>query len=319
MIIFLYGPDTFRSRQKLAELKDKFLREVDPSGINIHVLDGSSAPIEEIEKNLLSPSFLARKRMVVIEKFLSKNQPEVNTERIISILQKKTIKDTIVIIWEEELDEKKLKNNLLCQFLLKQTYKYLFDLLGPAQAQKWIKQEIKKGGGEIHPTAAIYLSDIVGSDLWLANTEISKLLSYSNGKEITLQDIKTLCHSKTEENIFLLTDALGHKNTALATKLIHDQLQAETTFAELLHRCLWQFKNLLMIKDFIDTEKDTNYYSIAKKINLHPFIVKKSVQQTKNFTTDELKGVYKKLTDIDYKIKTNQINAEVLFDLLVMK
>ena len=54
MIIFLFGADTFRSRQKLKEIKDKFLREVDSSGMNMQTLDGKTADFfsEQIKERL---------------------------------------------------------------------------------------------------------------------------------------------------------------------------------------------------------------------------------------------------------------------------
>ena len=50
MIIFLYGADTFRSREKLKSLKDRFIREVDRSGLNLIELDGEKAGINDINK-----------------------------------------------------------------------------------------------------------------------------------------------------------------------------------------------------------------------------------------------------------------------------
>jgi len=58
MIIFLYGEDTFLSRRKLNELKEKFLREVDPSGNGLVVLDGEKAAMEEINESISASSLL---------------------------------------------------------------------------------------------------------------------------------------------------------------------------------------------------------------------------------------------------------------------
>lgn len=58
MIIFLYGEDTFRSRQKLKELKDKFIREVDPTGNGIVSLAGESLMIEGLSEAIGARSLL---------------------------------------------------------------------------------------------------------------------------------------------------------------------------------------------------------------------------------------------------------------------
>ena len=48
MFFFLYGPDTFRAKQKIKQLKDKFIAEVDPEGTSIVELDGAKLKLEEL-------------------------------------------------------------------------------------------------------------------------------------------------------------------------------------------------------------------------------------------------------------------------------
>ena len=74
MIIFLYGEDTYSSRQKLNEIKDKFLREVDPSGHSLATIEGENASVEKINEMVSASSLFARKRMVVIERLLSRQK-----------------------------------------------------------------------------------------------------------------------------------------------------------------------------------------------------------------------------------------------------
>ncbi len=62
MIIFLYGEDTFRSRRKLNELKEKFLREVDPSGNSLTILDGEKTELEKINEAISPSSLLSKKK-----------------------------------------------------------------------------------------------------------------------------------------------------------------------------------------------------------------------------------------------------------------
>ena len=62
MIIFLYGPDTFRSKEKLKMFKEKFIREVDKSGLNLIDLDAEKMTITDLNKAVATQSFLAKKR-----------------------------------------------------------------------------------------------------------------------------------------------------------------------------------------------------------------------------------------------------------------
>ena len=66
MIIFLYGEDTFRSRKKLKELKNRFLKEIDSSGYSLAVIDGEKTCLEEINSAVSALSLFTKKRMIVI-------------------------------------------------------------------------------------------------------------------------------------------------------------------------------------------------------------------------------------------------------------
>src|SRR3989338_1284533 len=331
MIIFLYGPDTFRSRQKLKELKEKFIAEVDKAGLNITTLAGENLEINELEKDIASAPFLAKKRLVIIEELIAKNKGQKIQKEILEILAKDNLQDTILIFWEGDLkkDEKKKvsrsktttrRSQLLFDRLQKEKYSQYFPLLDELGVKKWLAAEVKNRGGKIEAGALSLLADFVGNDLWQLNSELEKLLAYSQTGQIKTEAVQQLVKTKLDDDIFRLTDALGQKNKALAVKLISDQLSSGISPTELLAKIIWQFKNLLMVKSFIDQNGD-GYPSqrLNYQLGLHPFVVKKTLEQTRYHSQENLKLIYQQLLKIDYQIKTSQINPEVLFDLLVVK
>ncbi|MFA6410303.1 MAG: DNA polymerase III subunit delta [Candidatus Buchananbacteria bacterium] len=330
MIIFLYGPDAFRSRQKLKDLKDKFIREIDKSALNIQTLDGSKLDVADFENAVNTSPFLAKKRMVIIEDLLSKNKGQKVQKEILETLDQKKLDDTILIFWESGLDGNKAKksksklsakrgDNLFSR-LQKEKYAQEFTLLNQADVYNWTAGEIKKRTGQIQPAALRLLTDLVGNDLWQMNSEIDKLLAFAENKNITLNNVETLVKTKLDEDIFKLTDALSQKNKRLALKLISDQLKSGTLPTELLAKITWQFKNLLLLKSFVE-QNGAGYPSerLGYQLGLHPFVVKKTMAQIQNFDLDKLKKTYQNLLAIDYKIKTSQTDPEVMFDLLVIK
>lgn len=330
MIFFLYGPDTFRSRLKLKQIKDKFIAEVDKSALNIEALDGTKLETPQFEKAINTMPFLAKKRLVIIEDLISKNKGQKIQKEILETLGKKELTDTVVVFWESGLGDDKAKksrskvttkrSNLLFGRLKKEKYAQEFNLLNEAETVRWTASEIKNRNGKIQPAALNLLAELVGNDLWQMNSEIDKLLAFAKNQEITVADVSGLVKTKLDENIFKLTDALGQKNKTLALKLISDQLKSGTLPTELLTKITWQFKNLLLVKDFMEQNGDA-YPSdrLTYQLGLHPFVVKKTLAQARFHQLASLKKTYKNLLGIDYKIKTSQISPEVLFDLLVIK
>lgn len=316
MIIFLHGADTFRSRHKLKELKNKFLKEVDASGLNIEKIDAVATEWENIEKAIRTSAFLAKKRMVILEHMLKAKAQERHHKHLADILEK-TLSDVIVVFWEEEIDEKRFKKNALFQFLQKQPYAYGFKLLSPLQLLSWISQHTQTLGGNISKEATALLSDKIGNDLWRINSEIEKLVSFSRGVSITASDVQTLVSGIEDENIFLLTNALLEKNKKRAMEVSRGFISAGMSETEILSGCLWQIKKMLLLKS-AGSRLPSNPYILSQKLFLHPFVVKKILPELHNFHTDELKNMYQRLLSIDYQIKTGKKNFGALFDLFVL-
>lgn len=315
MTIFLYGPDTFRSREKLAALKEKFVREVDKSGLNLVTLDGK-LEFQEIRKHVTALPFLAKKRLVVIENLMTSKPSKQLQKAVAELMEDKAAEQTIIIFWEGEISA---RADLLFRKLSLEKYAYQFALLNGWQLKEWYQARSQQLKANFQPRALNMLLDLVGNDLWQADSEIRKLAAYGKNKIITPDMIKLLVKDKLEENIFMLTDALGLKNKKTALKLISDQLKSGTAPTELLSKMIWQFRNLLQVKGLLGETPQMSSYQLASQLKLHPFVAKKTLGQIGNFQLGELKDIYSQLLEIDYKIKTSQGEPEMLFNLLVVR
>lgn len=328
MIIFLYGQDTFRSRQKLKELKEKFTREIDKSNLNLEILDGAKLELSDFERAIKTMPFLAKKRMVVVEDFMTKNRSPKAAKEIVEIIETKTPSDLILIFWEsQDFGDKKFSKGKapktggpLFAKLSAEQYAYQFELLDQPGVLSWAAKQFKERQAKISNSALRLLAEMIGNDLWRFNSEIEKLINYKKDQEINDKDVLELVQSKLEEDIFKLTDALGQKQKALALKLIGDQLKSGTSPVELLSKIAWQFKNLLLVKDFMENNgAGYDPTRLGYQLGLHPFVVKKTAVQVRNYSLEDLKKIYAQLAQIDYRLKSSSLSPEVMFDLLVAK
>lgn len=347
MIIFLYGQDTFRSRQKLNELKDKFIKEVDPGGSSLEVLVGAEIDIGEINSKITPASLLAKKRLIVIEDIFS-NKTKTIFEDVLSLLGKQKASENIIIFWDSivktklvggkksilKIDstgrEKALlqKEKKLFDFLAEQKYAQEFKPLSNLETANWIKREIKKRGGEIAHQASGTIVSLLGNDLWQIDNEINKLISYKLGPEpkmvkggkpaeIEVQDVEKLIRGQLDENIFALTDAISNKNKGLALKLLEEQYGAGLADTYLMTMIIRQFRILLQTRQALDSGLTSR--QIISSLKLHPFVAQKSISQVRNFNLQTLKDILGKLTQIDYKVKTGQADTRTMLDLLFVK
>ena len=319
MVIFLYGPDTYRSRQKLAALKNGFHQKKDSTGLGLINLDGANLTVDQFRAGVLSLALFSQKRMIIIENLLAKNRNRELIQEIKNFLGRSNQdQDNVVVFWEETFETNEINRDLVSQLKMGK-YSQEFPLLKEAEIIDWLKKEVAKRNGKIDLTAIQTLINYVGADLWQLNNELNKLLAYTQTGRgiITRREVEMLVKPKIDENIFNLTEAIGVKNKKLALKLFNDQIEKGVPFEYLLTMIAWQYRNLLLIKDFLGDKKRLSPKILAQKLKLHPFVCQKALNQINKYTITELKKIYKQLLAVDLKIKTTRINPEVLFDLLI--
>lgn len=314
MYFLLYGPDTYRSRRKLNEIKEKFGQK-NMAEINLNIIDGTKTNLEEIDKTCQPLPFLAEKRMVIIENLLSGHKSKDLKDKVANYLKK--IPDyTIVVFYESEEIDEKLE---LFKKLIKEKNSQKFNLLSGIQLERWIKNETEKWGGKIEPAAIKWLTLAIGNNLWRMENEIKKLVLYKNKNVITVGDAKKLITPEIEINIFNLIDALGQKNLQKALTETKNMRKKGENEIYIFSMIVYQIRNLILIKNLLTKKPNLSPLVISKKTSLHPFVIKKTILQAKNFTLEKLKNIYQKLADFDIAIKTGKMEPETALNLLIIE
>jgi len=308
MIILLYGSDTYRSRRKLNEIVDHY-RKIHKSGLNFKHLNLKEKSFEDFRDEFRSVSMFDEKKLIILEgAFLSQDFKE----KFLKNSKKLLVSEDIILFYERgEIP----KGHSLFKFLKKHAKSQEFKLLGGQRLKNWAKKELESYGLKIEPEALTKLTDYVGNDLWRMTNEIRKLVNYKKNERIEAKDVELLIGPRIETDIFKTIDALALKDKKQALRLIHKHLEKGDSPLYLLSMIHFQFRNLLIIRELIESHYP--YYAILKTSKLHPFVVKKSYQQATKFTLQELKKIYQKFLQIDLNIKTGKIESETALDLII--
>lgn len=319
MIFFLHGPDSFRRRQKLNELKDKFMTALDPLGQSLLHLDGAKSSIKELSDHLSSGSLFTKKRMLIIENIFQNKQDDI-FPALLKICQKNNNADDNALIFiEEEIKKSSLKTEAkkFATWLLKQPYVQEFKTLNNLQLSNFAKEKIKAKNSQISPSALSLLISKTGNDLWRLNNEIEKLSAASKNQIIDNSLVESLIHGEMEENIFALIDALVAKNNNLALRLLEEQILAGLSQDYILAMLQRQIKILLIIKT-LQTKDKLSEKELVTNLKLHPFVIKKSLEQSKKFSLPELHDYWQELLRIDLGNKRGKIDVKSeLYALLI--
>lgn len=313
MVIFLYGQDSYRSKQKLDEIVAHY-KELRKSGLNLMYVDASQADFSDFYQHIKVSSMFAETKLIIVKKVFSNKKFQEDFFEELKILQ--GLKD-VVVLYEEDAPDQRLK---LYKALIKDCKCQEFAPLESKNLKNWAQKEFSTKGGEkneqrINNDALDLLVNYVGNNLWQLSGEINKLANFKQGGVIQKADVELLVKPNIQSDIFKTIDALAEKNKKQALVFLHKHLDGGDNALYLLSMIGYQFRNLLVIKEL--QEKGLMYASMVKKSGLHPFVVKKTYFQCRQFSFEELKSIYQKIFNIDSDIKMGNIEAETALDVLI--
>ena len=304
MIIFLYGEDTYRSRQKLKEIIAHY-KETHKSGLNLKYFDGKNLSFQDFKDELqVIPMFKEKKLFVLTDVFSNQEFKDSFVKEA-----KKFVNSDNIILFNEERG--KLPSGSFLNLLKKQAKSQKFESLTPQKLKNWLNKEFAAAGAETALGVIEEMINSVGNDLWQLSNEVKKLATFKSGGRVEIKDVKLLVRPKIETDIFKTIDAIALKNKKQALGLLHKHLEKGDSPVYLLSMINFQFRNIIGIKDLTERGKPLTHSG------LHPFVVRKSYQQAQKFSFEELKKIYRKIFQVDYNIKTGKADPQTALDLLV--
>lgn len=309
MIIFLYGRDSYRLKQNLDKIIEEY-KSKHTSGMSFSVLDASeglpSDTLEKLEDLVKTTSFFNEKRLVIVK------NPFLINESLSALIKKWDLaedKDRIIVCVEYQSEgELNKKDKSFCALLAAKTNVVKnFELLVGKQLENWVAKETAGHDKKIDVAAVQQLISRTGGNPWLLSQEINKLVNYKDavgGDIVAVADVDLLVVPKEDLNIFSIVDAVANRNRLRAAKLIYDRLESDADSYYIFSMIIYQFRNLLRIKDLANNA--VPYSNIIKKTGLNPFVVRKTYEQCKKYDLEELKSLFTKLAGLDLAAKNGE-------------
>jgi DNA polymerase III delta subunit len=294
MIYIIFGEDRFRAHEKVRELR----------GDDSKVLEAPPASFDDILRSIGTGSLFGGQRAVVVRNFFVNSEKNL-VERLTKVLQD-IPKEVTLIFWEDgpwELSERETRPlRTAAQFLG-------FSLLRGEAVRAWIKERVKRGGGEIKDDAVFLLSNLVGSDLSRAASEIDKLIAASGGSSIDANLVDSMVEGDIPIEVFALTDAIAAKDPS-ALSVLSSLLDQGFEPLRLLALLATVVRNILLVHNVGEDASATG-------LGMHPFVFQKTKAAAKEFQYLELSDFHKKILATDVAIKTGRMDPEEAISVLV--
>ena len=316
MINILYGDDDLTLREALAEMKGRIAPD-ELRDVNISTLDGARVSYDELISTCSTVPFLSEKRMVIVEGLLSRFESRTSTKdekskqwdglaEFLAVMPEST--DLVLV------DGRVNGANPLLKKLRPISKVSTFQMPGVRDLPQWIKARSEKLGVRIEPRAIQTLADTIGRDTRVIDQELQKLALYRAGEEVRRVDVESLVSHAREFSIFQGVDAVIEGRPGLAIQSFHKLLDDGRPATYVISMIARQIRLLLIAKDLRGEGVPDS--EMGARLSLSGYPLQKTLEQERNFTTQQLTAIHHKLLMADVAIKTGELDEQLALDIL---
>lgn len=320
----MLGEDDFSIRQALEEIK-KGLGDPALLTANTVTLDGEGLTLEQLQGVCETTPFLCERRLVIVSGLLSRFEPKARSGRRkkaatgqpqddyrpLAEYFGRMLGSTVLVFVDGGISA----SNPLLRGLSPSATVRAFPLLKEARLRQWIGQRVKEEGGSISPEAVGLLAKLVGGDLWAMANEINKLALFASGRRIEEEDVSQVVSHSQEVNVFAMVDAIIESRGRAAGQLLHQLLQKGANPGYLMSMLARQLQMIIRAKELAGQRKSEA--EIQKRLGLHDFAVRRTLEQGAKCSQQRLVEMYRKLLETDVAIKTGRSSDELALTMLV--
>jgi DNA polymerase-3 subunit delta len=310
-IYLLHGDEYFYTRAIVAALRAQVLKENDPA-MCLSEYDGAEAAAAQVLDDLRTMTFFGGTRLVVVEnadRFLRDNKD------LLARYAKSPSKTGCLVLLCESKPDGRLafvravsKKGAIVQCSAPKGGKLAY----------WVKDRARTLGKAIGEGAASLLIDIVGADLAQLDSHLRMLVTYVGGRNsITEQDVATTVEEARATEIWDLMDGVAGKDGKMALEALDRLLPKagmEAARLSLIGGTLLRLRNVKKVMEHTGSEA-----SVATTLKMHPYFARKSVEQAKKFTSEELAVGVRRAFEADILIKSNRMKPRLAVEKLIVE
>ncbi len=308
MLYLIGGENQYLSLKRLEELKDEFVKkhQGEVHTYEADEIDNAQKILSEAE----SLSLFNKPQLTIIKRLFSatKDIRDKVTEYI------KGGKNLNVILWEDKPLDKRLglykevkKNGLVEEF----------KPLRHGQLKGWITKQLN-GNIKFDPECIDALILKVGEDQSQLASILDNLITLkkaSRDKRLRVEDIDNFVAKTAEESIWDFVDAISENDKKTALEIVEELIRDKSDFVKIIGMIARQLRILSLVLTL--SQRGARAPQIARDLNLHPFVVRKAIGHSQNFSIEQLKKLYQKLVKTDLVVKQGKFEEKLALDLFI--
>lgn len=318
MIIFIYGDDALRVKERALEMRQKFVEKFDPAGMNVDefvVRDGLDAERGVVIGAAQASPFLAEKRMVIIRGLVSSLKKADAKAWLTGFSH---VPSSTILIFADAVAPATLEKSEIFKTLqsVPDVHAYPLPQLEGSELTTWAQGRAQAHGASITPATLFVLLARTGNDSWKIDAELQKLAAYANGQPIDQKMIVELVRVESQEDIFAFMDALSSGSSSRALGKLAEEREAGADEFQLFGMLLRQIRLLLQARDVIANNPRAQKQELADALSVHPFVAQKLLNEARGWSVDKLQSLHALAFKLDKSMKTG-LAPDISVDRLV--
>ena len=292
--------------------------------INIVNFSGPEVSFDELSATCNTVPFLAERRLVVIKGLLGMFEPRPGQrpagrgarqglgewEALAEYLPR--VPESTELVFA---DGRLGRSNPLMRVIGPLAQVRTFPLPTGAGLVQWTQARAATRGAEIDPRAARALAENIGPNPRAIDSELEKLSLYRYGSVIREEDVQEMVADVSEANIFAAVDAVIEGRPGEAIGMVRRLMDAGRTLPNLLAMLARQVRLLLLAKDL--RAQGVNEPQLGSRLSLSGYPLRKTLEQEKRFTHQQLAEIHGKLVELDLSVKTQPVDERVALETLI--
>ena len=312
-LYLIYGLENYLIDEKIKEILDKSKVETD----NIISFDLDEDSIMSVLIEASTVGMFSDKKVLIVNNanFLCANKSlsETELDELNKYIENPFDDITIIfVVRDEKLDSRKKITKSLTK-ICKVTECNKIDSYN---MNNYLSNYIRDKGYSISSDSVDLIISKVGYELSNIINELDKLFIYKDkDKKITREDIENVITKNIEKNIFELTNAIVNRNKDKIMEIYNDLVLAKEDPIKLLVTLSNQFRLILQVK--LMRKSGYSEKEIVTTLKEHPYRINLAMKSA--FEIEDLKDKLLKLSELDYKIVTGEVDKFFGFEMFLLE
>jgi DNA polymerase III subunit delta len=310
-----YGSESLLIRYRI----ERLVKETRADEYNITTYDAEETDVSQAIQDAMTPPFMSQTKVVIIRRpyFLSTEKSQIQHRLGILLDYLKSPMDTTCLIfhaWDLKFDEK----NPIVQELRKVAEFVESKKLSDVEFAGWMKRQLAQEDITIDEEAVRTFYQMVGKDMNNAQNEVDKLMNYVGANaHISTKIVKAVVVKEIESDIYALSNAIMSRDRNRIIPLYHELIESGMDASVLFGSCARAIKDSYVVRLMI--EEGMKQTEIAEKLKISPGRAFYVMRDSKNMEMDRLTYFLSQFAELDYKIKSGQIDLKTGFEFLLFQ